>query len=236
MRPLFPSWMRDEIQIVASCLSLDERVPADVLAVTGASIATLLGDIPFYGPMAAVRVGLLGDDFILNPSYREIEKGDLDIVIAGSPEGIVMIEAGANQLSEQDTIEAIDFGYEAVTELIKAQENLLKDLGITQVKPSEPQVDKTLAAYLEKNCTKPIDIVLKKFDQSKEERDLELEKIKIEVQSKIDSLKDENQLKVLTSENEKLIHSDFKTLTKKLMRSQIINDGKRVDGRDLDEV
>ncbi len=236
MRPLFPSWMRDEIQIVASCLSLDERVPADVLAVTGASIATLLGEIPFYGPMAAVRVGLIGDDFILNPSYREIEKGDLDIVVAGSPEGIVMIEAGANQLSEQDTIEAIDFGYEAVTELIKSQEDLLKDLGIKQIKPSDPEEDKTLPSYLEKNCSKAIDLVLKKFDQSKEERDLELEKIKTETQSKIDSLKDDNQVKVLTSENEKLIHSDFKKLTKKLMRSQIINDGKRVDGRELDEV
>ena len=89
--------------------------------------------------MAAVRVGLIGDDFILNPSYREIEKGDLDIVVAGSPDGIVMIEAGANQLSEQDTIEAIDFGYEAVTELIKSQEDLLKDLGIKQIKPSDPQ-------------------------------------------------------------------------------------------------
>ncbi len=236
MRPLFPTWMRDEIQIVASCLSLDERVPADVLAVTGASIATLLGEIPFYGPMAAVRVGLIGDDFILNPSYREIEKGDLDIVVAGSPEGIVMIEAGANQLSEQDTIEAIDFGYEAVTELIKSQEDLLKDLGIKQIKPSDPEEDKTLPSYLEKNCSKAIDLVLKKFDQSKEERDLELEKIKTETLSKIDSLKDDNQVKVLTSENEKLIHSDFKKLTKKLMRSQIINDGKRVDGRELDEV
>ncbi len=236
MRPLFPSWMRDEIQIVASCLSLDERVPADVLAVTGASIATLLGEIPFYGPMAAVRVGLIGDDFILNPSYREIERGDLDIVVAGSPEGIVMIEAGANQLSEQDTIEAIDFGYEAVTELIKSQEDLLKDLGIKQFKPSDPEEDKTLPSYLEKNCSKAIDLVLKKFDQSKEERDLELEKIKTETQIKIDSLKDDNQVKALTSENEKLIHSDFKKLTKKLMRSQIINNGKRVDGRELDEV
>ncbi|MBO8217644.1 polyribonucleotide nucleotidyltransferase [Prochlorococcus marinus] len=236
MRPLFPTWMRDEIQIVASCLSLDERVPADVLAVTGASIATLVGEIPFYGPMAAVRVGLIGDDFILNPSYREIEKGDLDIVVAGSPDGIVMIEAGANQLSEQDTIEAIDFGYEAVTELIKSQEDLLQELGIKQIKPSDPEEDKTLPIYLEKNCTKPIELVLKKFDLTKEERDLELEKIKTETQSKIDSLKDENQVKVLTSENEKLIHSDFKKLTKKLMRSQIINDGKRVDGRELDEV
>ena len=236
MRPLFPSWMRDEIQIVASCLSLDERVPADVFAVTGASIATLLGEIPFYGPMGAVRVGLIGDDFILNPSYREIEKGDLDIVVAGSPDGIVMIEAGANQLSEQDTIEAIDFGYEAVTELIKAQEDLLKDLGIKHVKPLTPEEDKTLPSYLEKNCTKGIELVLKKFDQSKDERDLELEKIKVDTQTKIESLKDDNELKVLLSDNDKLLSSDFKKLTKKLMRSQIINDGKRVDGRDLDEV
>ena len=145
-----------------------------------------------------------------------------------------MIEAGANQLSEQDTIEAIDFGYEAVSELIKAQEDLLKDLAIKQIKPLNPEEDKTLPSYLEKNCSKAIELVLKKFDQSKEERDTELEKIKLETQTKIESLKEDNQLKVLLSENDKLIHSDFKKLTKKLMRSQIINDGKRVDGRDLD--
>ena len=87
-----------------------------------------------------------------------------------------MIEAGANQLSEQDTIEAVDFGYEAVTELIKSQEDLLKDLGIKQVKPSDPAEDKTLPSYLEKNCTKPIELVLKKFELSKEERDIELRK------------------------------------------------------------
>ena len=236
MRPLFPSWMRDEIQIVASCLSLDERVPADVLAVTGASFATLLGGIPFYGPMAAVRVGLIGDDFILNPSYREIEKGDLDIVVAGSPDGIVMIEAGANQLSEQDTIEAIDFGYEAVTELIKEQENLLKELNLKQIKPTQPETDDKVYAFLDKNCSKPINLVLQNFDYSKEERDTELDKIKSETLNKIESLKDNNNLKLLISENEKLIDSDFKKLTKKLMREQIINDGKRVDGRELDEV
>lgn len=98
MRPLFPSWMRDDIQIVATCLSLDERVPPDVLAVTGASLATLLARIPFQGPMAAVRVGLLGDDFVLNPSFREIERSELDLVVAGTPEGVIMVEAGANQL------------------------------------------------------------------------------------------------------------------------------------------
>ena len=126
IRPLFPSWMRDDIQIVATCLSLDERVPPDVLAVTGASMATLLAGIPFYGPMATVRVGLLGDDFVLNPSYREIERSELDLVVAGTPQGVIMVEAGANQLAEQDVIEAIDFGYEAVSELIKAQQNLYR--------------------------------------------------------------------------------------------------------------
>ena len=236
MRPLFPTWMRDDIQIVATCLSLDERVPSDVLAVTGASMATLLAEIPFYGPMAAVRVGLLGDDFVLNPSYREIERGDLDLVVAGTPEGVVMVEAGANQLTEQDVIEGIDFGYEAVTELIKAQESILKEVGIAQVKPSEPEVDSTIPTYLEKNCTKSIGEVLKQFEQTKEERDNKLDEIKLKVQETIEGLKDDNAVKKAITSNNKTLGNNFKSLTKKLMREQIIKDGKRVDGRNLDEV
>ena len=115
-----------------------------------------------------MRVGLLGDDFVLNPSYREIERGDLDLVVAGTADGVVMVEAGANQLPEGDVIEAIDFGYEAIQELIKAQEALLKDLGIKQVKPEAPKEDNTVPAYLEKQCTKAISAVLSKFEQSKE--------------------------------------------------------------------
>ena len=174
MRPRFPSWMRDDLQIVATCMSLDERVPPDVLAVTGASMATLLARIPFHGPMAAVRVGLLGDDFVLNPSYREIERSDLDLVVAGTPAGVIMVEAGANQLPEQDVIEAIDFGYEAVGELIKAQLSLLKDLGIEQVIPEAQSVDDTLPTYLEEQCAAGIGEVLKQFQLSKGERDAKL--------------------------------------------------------------
>ncbi len=236
LRPLFPYWMRDEIQVVATCLSLDERVPADVLAVTGSSMATLMAGIPFNGPMAAVRVGLLGDDFVLNPSYREIERGDLDLVVAGTPDGVVMIEAGANQLSEQDVIEAIDFGYEAVTELINAQESILKENNLIAVKPEEPVADDTIPAYLEKNSRKAIAELLKKFDLSKEERDLKLEEIKSSCSEKIDSLKDDNAVKKAVTTNPKLLGSSFKSLTKKLMREQIIKDGKRVDGRTLDEI
>ncbi len=236
MRPLFPGWMRDDIQIVATCLSLDERVPADVLAVTGASMATLMAGIPFQGPMAAVRVGLLGDDFVLNPSYREIERGDLDLVVAGTPDGVVMVEAGANQLSEQDVIEAIDFGYEAVTELINAQKEVLKESGIKQEIPEAPQIDDTISNYLDKNCTKSISEVLKNFDQTKEDRDKKIEEIKIGISAKIDALKDDNAVKKSLSLNNKLLENSYKALTKKLMRDQIIKEGKRVDGRELNEV
>jgi polyribonucleotide nucleotidyltransferase len=236
MRPLFPGWMRDDLQIVATCLSLDERVPPDVLAVTGASLATLLAKIPFHGPMAAVRVGLLGDDFILNPSYREIERSELDLVVAGTPEGVIMVEAGANQLPEQDVIEAIDFGYEAVGELIKAQQALLKDLGIEQVIPEPQTVDATLPSFLEMQCAQPIGEVLKQFTLSKAERDDKLDAIKAEVAAKIAGLKEDDAVKQAVSSSGKALGTSYKALTKKLMREQIVKDGKRVDGRNLDEV
>lgn len=236
MRPLFPSWLRDDLQIVATCMSLDERVPADVLAVTGASMATLLAKIPFYGPMAAVRVGLLGDDFVLNPSYREIERGDLDLVVAGTPQGVVMVEAGANQLPEGDVIEAIDFGYEAVSELIKAQQSILKEAGIEQVIPEAPEQDKTLPVYLEKACSKSIGEVLGQFEQTKAERDEKLDAIRSTTAETIQGLKDSDPVRVAVSANGKALPNSFKALTKTLMRQQILKDGKRVDGRNLDQV
>ncbi len=236
LRPLFPSWLRDDIQVVATVLSLDERVPPDVLAVTGASIACLLAKLPFYGPMAAVRVGLLGDDFVLNPSYREIERSELDLVVAGTPEGVVMVEAGANQLPEQDVIEAIDFGYEAVGELIKAQQALLKELGIEQVLPEAKPEDPLLPSFLEKECAKGIGEVLKQFTQTKAERDEKLDAIKAQVGETIAALQDDDAIKLAVTANSKLLSTSYKSLTKKLMREQIIKEGKRVDGRNLDEV
>ena len=236
MRPLFPSWLRDDLQIVATCLSLDERVPPDVLAVTGASVATLLAKLPFYGPMAAVRVGLLGDDFVLNPSYREIERSELDLVVAGTPEGVVMVEAGANQLPEQDVIEAIDFGYEAVSELIKAQLTLLSDLGITPVVPEAKTDDATLPTWLDKQGSSAIGEVLAQFSQTKPERDARLDVIKAELSEKIAALKDQDPVKVAVAAHGKALGNAYKSLTKKLMREQILRDGKRVDGRSLDEV
>lgn len=236
LRPLFPSWLRDDIQVVATTLSLDERVPPDVLAVTGASIAVLLAKIPFNGPMAAVRVGLVGDDFVINPTYQEIEDGDLDLIVAGSPEGVIMVEAGANQLPEQDMIEAIDFGYEAVRDLIQAQREILADLGIELVQEAPPEVDKTLENFIRDRATAPVKEILGRFEKDKHVRDAALDEVKEAIKAEIAELADEDPVKVAASANEKALSNVFKDVTKILMRRQVVEDGMRVDGRKLDEV
>jgi polyribonucleotide nucleotidyltransferase len=237
LRPLFPGWLRDDIQIVATTLSMDEQVPPDVLAVTGASIAVLQAKIPFYGPMAAVRVGLVGDDFIINPTYKEIEAGDLDLVVAGSPDGVIMVEAGANQLPEQDIIEAIDFGYEAVRDLIQAQRELLAQLGIETVIEDSPPEDSTLGEFVRDRASDQIKGVLSKFDLDKNARDTALDEIKeTSVITAIAELPEEDPIRVAVSEDSKAVGKVFKDLTKQLMRRQIVEDGVRVDGRKLDEV
>jgi polyribonucleotide nucleotidyltransferase len=237
LRPLFPSWLRDDIQIVATTLSMDEQVPPDVLAVTGASIAVLQAQIPFYGPMAGVRVGLVGDDFIINPTYKEIESGDLDLVVAGSPDGVIMVEAGANQLPEQDIIEAIDFGYEAVRDLIQAQRELLAQLGIEVTMEERPIESSVLDGFVRDRVTDQIKGVLSKFDLDKNARDTALDEIKENsVVTAISELAEDDPIRVATTEDSQLVGKVFKSLTKELMRRQIVEDGVRVDGRKLDEV
>jgi len=236
LRPLFPGWLRDDIQVVATCQALDERMPPDVLAVTGSSMAILLARLPFAGPMAAVRVGLLGDDFVINPSFREIERSDLDLVVAGTPHGVVMVEAGAKQLPEHDVIEAIDFGYEAVLDLIKHQQDILKDLDIGPVRVEPETTDEVVLNYLESQCSASIRAVLAEFDLSKADRDNKLSIIKSHVASGILNLNEDHPVRTAVARNIKLFGTSYKALTKKLMRGQILAEGKRVDGRGLDEV
>lgn len=237
MRPLIPHWLRDDIQIIATTLSMDEDVPPDVLAVTGASVATILAKIPFYGPMAAVRVGLVGDDFVINPTYREIEIGDLDLVVAGSPDGVVMVEAAANQLPEQDVIEAIDFGYEAVRDLITAQQELMREVGIELVKSEPPVPNPALVGFIQERAADSIEKILSLHNLDKIARDSALDAIQeTQINAQIAELPDGDPVKVAAAENGKAIANLFKGLTKKLMRRQIVEQGIRVDGRKLDEV
>lgn len=237
LRPLFPSWLRDDIQVVATTLSMDEEVPPDVLAVTGASVAILLARMPFYGPMAAVRVGLVGDDFIINPTYSEIKEGELDLVVAGSPDGVIMVEASANQLPEQDIIEAIDFGYEAACDLIQAQREIMAELGIDLVVEERPSLDSTLENFIRDRAEAPIRFILSKFEQDKNQRNAALDEVKANtVESAIAELSEDDPVKVAATANSKAIGNVFKDVTKKMMRKQIVEEGVRVDGRKLDEV
>ncbi|MBD2251283.1 polyribonucleotide nucleotidyltransferase [Nostoc parmelioides] len=236
LRPLFPSWLRDDLQIVALTMSMDEQVPPDVLAVTGASIATLIAKIPFNGPMAAVRVGLVGDDFIINPTYAEIEAGDLDLVVAGSPHGVIMVEAGANQLPERDIIEAIDFGYEAVRDLIKAQLDLVAELGLEIVQEAPPEVDQTLENYIRDRASDEIKKILAQFELTKPERDAALDVVKDNIATAIAELPEEDPIRLAATANSKALGNTFKDITKYFMRRQIVEDNVRVDGRKLDQV
>ncbi|MBD2260816.1 polyribonucleotide nucleotidyltransferase [Pseudanabaena sp. FACHB-2040] len=236
LRPLFPGWLRDDIQVVATTLSMDEHVPPDVLAATGASVAVMLAKIPFNGPMAAVRVGLVGDDFVINPTYQEVEDGDLDLIVAGSPDGVIMVEAGANQLPEEDMIEAIDFGYEVVQDLIQAQRDLIAELGIELVQETEPETDPTLEQFVQEKATASIKEVLKQFELTKPERDEKLDAIKSAIAAEIEALSDEDPIKAAAAANAKALGNTYKSVTKKMMRRQIVEDHVRVDGRKLNEV
>ncbi len=236
LRPLFPSWLRDDLQVIALTLSMDEQVPPDVLAVTGASIATLIAQIPFNGPMAAVRVGLVGDDFIINPTYAEIEAGDLDLIVAGSPDGVIMVEAGANQLPERDIIEAIDFGYEAVRDLIKAQQDLMAELGLEIIHAQPPEVDQILENFIRDRASNEIKKILAQFELTKPERDAALDVVKDTIASAIAEFSEEDPIRIAATANSKALGNTFKDITKYFMRRQIIEDNVRVDGRKLDEV
>jgi polyribonucleotide nucleotidyltransferase len=234
MRPLFPNWVRDDIQITAMTMALDEKVPPDILGVTGASIASLLAGLPFYGPMAGVRVGLVGDEFIINPTYAEIEAGELDLVVAGTSEGIIMVEAGAKQLPEQDMIEAIEFGYEAVLELVKAQNQLIEELGLPRPDFTPPPQDPTLYDFVSEHCYAKVEQVIASCEKDRTVRDTALENIKAELMQTIAALPEDHPIKPLAVEKD--ISSAYKELTKKIMRAQIIEKNIRIDGRALDEV
>jgi polyribonucleotide nucleotidyltransferase len=234
MRPLFPSWVRNDLQIVATTMALDENVPPDVLAVTAASIASLLAKMPFMGPMAGVRVGLVGDEFIINPTYAEIEAGDLDLVVAGTAEGIIMVEAGAKQLPEQDMIEAIDFGYEAIRELVAAQNNLLAELGITLPELVAPVVDNTLRDFITVQVGEKVQAVVGSLEKDRTVRDAALDSIKEELVAAITALPEEDPVKLAA--DDKTLSAVYKDITKKLMRKQVIDQSIRIDGRKLDEV
>ncbi len=229
IRPLFPDGMRNDVQVVATILSVDEVNDPDIVAINAASAALSISNIPFEGPIAAVRVGRKNDQFILNPSYDERKDGDLDLVVSGTGEHIFMVEAGAKQISEDDMIGAVKFAMPHLGTLVKIQNDLSKQVGeakieVIRVLPDEKvlaEVETFAKAKLEKGMFGKI---------TKDEREKNIDEVRKETIEHTAEVFKDSELKVESHTNLAL-----DKLTKKLIRSHILEKEERVDLRPLNE-
>ena len=133
MRPMFPEDFRNEVQVVNTVLSVDTDNSPELAAMFGSSLATSISQIPFDGPIAGVKVGRVNGEFIINPTPDELEKSDIDLTVAGTTEAINMVEAGSKEVSEEDMLEALMFGHEAVKELCEFQKTIIKEIGLPKM-------------------------------------------------------------------------------------------------------
>ncbi len=225
IRPLFPKNYRCETQVIATVFSMDKENDPDVLAMVGTSAALEISDIPFEGPIAAVRVGRLEGRFIVNPTISEGERCDINIVVAGSRTGVVMVEGGGNVVSEADMLEAIFFGHQAMQPLIDIQQQLREALGVTKRVLVAPQKNTILIEKIEAAAREKIRAAL--VIPEKVKRNEAMRAAKVEV---IQGITEENADWV--SEAKEI----FYDLQKRLSREMVLKEGRRIDNRGFDEV
>src|SRR2546421_6657769 len=140
IRPLFPQGWRYETQIIALVLSADSENDTDVLALTGASAALSISEIPFEKTIAGVRVGLVDGQYIINPTFEQRKRGKLDLVVAGSKDGLVMVEAGAKEVSEQQVVEALDAAHAAIKQIVAVIDDFAKEAGKAKLKVAKKAI------------------------------------------------------------------------------------------------
>jgi len=149
LRPLFPKGLRRDVQIVVTVLSADQENEPEILSIIGASAALGISDIPFDGPVGATRVGCIDGEFILNPTFSELSKSALDLVVVGTKEAVVMIEAGAREVPEESILEAVKFGQEANQEVIHLQEDFIRTCGKPKIHIQAEELPPELEARAE---------------------------------------------------------------------------------------
>jgi polyribonucleotide nucleotidyltransferase len=229
LRPLFPKEYRNDVQVIATVLSYDQKNLPDILAMIGASAALWISDIPFQGPIGAVRVGLIENEFIVNPGPQELENTELNLIIAGTKDSIIMIEGEAKEVTEEIILQAINIAQEAIKTIIEGQEQLVDILGKSNVK-EEKQYSET--AELADNYRNEIKNLYQKeiknavcVNEKKEREDL-LEDIFNRIIEKLSTEED----------NLPLLKNVYGKACKEAVRSLIIKEKIRVDGRKLDEI
>ena len=225
IRPLFPKGYQCETQIIATVLSADQENEPDILGIIGASAALTLSDIPFNGPLAGVRVGKLNGKFVINPTHSQIENSELDIIVAGTKDAILMVEGEANMLKEEEVLDAIIFGHEAMQKIIDLQLELKEKYGKPKRIFVEPQIDPNL----KEKATPLLEKVIKKLFSIPVKRERRIKKRELFNKVLEDlEVEDEDQIKD--------IKELYEEIERKVIRDMVINEGRRIDGRMPDEI
>jgi len=236
LRPLFPEFFYNDVQIIATVLSQDKENSADIIALNGASFALSLSKAPFLGPIGAVRIGRIDNRFIINPTFEEIDKGSMDIVVAGTKDNIVMVEAGCKEIPEDIILEALDIAKKEIRKIAEEIENFAKENYKEKIEVTPLLIEEEITEK-SKNFLEPkIEDILENFKE-KTKREEELEKLEDELISYF--IPDFETKRDLSEDEKELIKKlkyTFKTILKNYVRNRIINKKIRVDGRKPDEI
>jgi polyribonucleotide nucleotidyltransferase len=227
IRPLFPEGFRNETQVIALVLSADTENDPDVLAINAASCALTVSDIPFHGPVGAVRVGYVNGQFVVNPSYTENRESQVNIMVVGTAEGIVMIESGAKEVSEETVVEAIEFGHGEVKKICAAISELASRIGKKKREAPEVPFDQ---AYYDQLKAKIGDELTDALDTSKYG--------KIESYDKVHQLSERLAAELPEDDEEGKSKAEhyFELLRERIFRDQVTHKRRRPDARQFDEI
>ena len=234
LRPLFPEDFKNEVQIVNTVLSVDQDNSPELTALFGSSLATCISKIPFNGPVAAVKVGRVDGKFVINPTVEQSEKSDIDLTVAGTKDAINMVEAGAREASEDDMLEALMFGHEAIKKLIAFEEEVISAIGVEKMEYEKLEITDELRSEVDS-------IVRDRLDKALRIKD------KLEKYSAIDNLEEE-VIEKYKSENEDTMKPEelkelltkvaliFHGIEYELFRNIVVKEKTRADGRKMDEI
>ncbi len=223
LRPLFPEAFLNEVQVVATVLSSDPEIDADIPAIIGASAAMSLSGIPFFGPLGAARVGYIDGEYILNPSKTELETTQMDLVVAATESAVMMVESEAKELSEEIMLGAVVYGHEQMQSVIKMINELAHEAGKDAWDWTAPEPDKAIIAKVADLAAADINAAFQ--IKAKGARSTKLDEIKNRVMSTLIT-------EATSTEEANKIKAEFFNLEAKTVRSQILNGEPRIDGRD----
>ncbi len=233
MRPLFPEDFKNEVQIVNTVLSVDQDNSPEITALFGSSLATCISQVPFNGPVAGVKVGRVDGKFIINPTVEETEKSDIDLTVSGTKDAINMVEAGSREVSEEDMLEALMFGHEAIKELIEFQEKIIEEIGVPKYEYPKLEISNELIDEITSLVKDKIDSALRIKD--KQEKYTALDNIKEELLEKYKleniDLKDDELEELLVK-----VANVFENIKYEVFRNIVVKEKIRADGRKMTEI